>query len=90
MIFLFNLHLHPLSYVVKVVQIEDGVFQSGYGTVGVQQTTHMEFVAVALVPGARCPSDQWQRFPLELTGEHGGGGAGTRLRLLCHGYRKRE
>lgn len=44
------LHLHPLSYVIEVIQVEKGVFQSCDGAVRIQQTTHVEFVAVSLVP----------------------------------------
>lgn len=84
-----DLHLHPLCYVIEVIQIEKGIFQSGNGAICIQQTTHVEFVTVSPVPWTRSAADQWQGLPLKVTGEHGGGGAGTRLRLICHGNRKK-
>ena len=83
-----NLHLHPLCQVIKAVQFKEGVLQSGDGAVCIQQATHVEFVAVASVPRARSPAQQGQRLSLEVTGQHGGGGAGTRVRLICQWYRE--
>lgn len=45
-----NCHLHPLRYVIEVIQIEKGVFQSCNGAVCIQQTTDVEFVAVSAAP----------------------------------------
>lgn len=81
-------HLHPLCYVVKVIKTEKGVFQSCDGTIGIQQATHVEFVTVPLVSRARSTANQRQRFPLEVTRQHGGRGAGTRLWLICRRTRK--
>ena len=61
------LHLHPFSYVIKVIQVEKGVFQSCDGAVRIQQTTHVEFVTVPLVPRTRSPTGQCQRLSLEVT-----------------------
>lgn len=76
-------HLHPFAHVIKFIQMEKGVLQSGDGAVGVQEATHVELVAVSFVPRARGTTNQGQRLSLELARQHGGSGAGTRLRLIC-------
>lgn len=85
-----KLHLHPLSEVFKFVQVEERVLQPGNGPVGVQQTTHVELVAVSLVLRARGAADQRQQLFLEVSGEHGRGGAGARLRFICRAKKDGE
>lgn len=83
-------HLHPISEVFKVVQMENGVFQPGDGPVGVQQTTHVELIAVALVLGARGAADQRQQFFLEVVGKHRRRGAGARVWFICQTQKKKK
>lgn len=75
-------HLHPLGHVIKVIQMEEGVLQSGDGPVGVQQATHVEFVAVTLILRTRSSAHEGQRFVLKISRQHWGGGADTRLRIV--------
>lgn len=72
-------HLHPLSEVFKVAQMEEWVFQPGNGPVGIQQTTHLELITVPLVLWARGAADQRQQLFLKVVGKHGRGGAGARV-----------
>lgn len=76
-------HLHPLPEVVEVVQIEDGVLEPGDGSVGVQQATHVELIAVPLVLRARGAPHRRQQLLLKVAGQHGRGGAGARVRFVC-------
>lgn len=77
-------HLHPLCYVFKVIQMEEGVLQPCYGAICIQEATHLELVAVSAVIRARSSTHQRQRFFLELMGQHRGGGASARFRLTCN------
>lgn len=76
-------NLHPLSEVFKVVQMEEWVFQPGDGPVGIEQTTHVELIAVPLVLWARGAADQRQQLFLKVVGKHGRGGAGARVWFIC-------
>lgn len=41
--------LHPVGQVLVVVQVEEGVLQTGDRTIGIQQATQLEHVTEALI-----------------------------------------